>query len=1179
MIKEKRIMRLFKATILISTLGVLLALEPTNRTGEHQQEAMYKTMFPASGVVEHVIWDGNQISTIYGNHGTISDYHVTGNSGTEWPKGSGKTAIFQSGVWLLSGKSRPQGTNTWTEEIRSAAGEYTCEFVPGTIDEVTNDGHIYQIHKKEIDAFLENDWATFSSMSGTIPLTEIDGADVVTVWHELDFPTDDFKNWPVDAGAPWVDANDDGIYEPENGDYPEILGDMFHWHVMNDGDAGTHTSLWGTAPMNVEVQTSVFGFDQAGALGNIMFFRWVIINKGQDDLDSVFVSIWHDDDVGDHTDDLVGCVPELGVGYTYNDADGDTKYGTEVPAVGSDFFQGPLVDSETDTATILTWAQGEGYYVKTIPGKKRLGMTSFTKYINGNPIYADPNTAEQAYNYMNGLVGTSGDPYLDHNGEATVFVHSGDPTTGTGWIDEEPADRRYLMTSGPFTFNVGDTVEVVGSIIIAAGSNWAKSITKMLYFDNFAQGAFDANFDICSPAPPQVEVSQLDKKVILSFEEKSDVVEEYECAGYSFQGYNIYQGASVVGPWTRVTTYDVVDGVKLILDNALDEDTGELLESPAQFGTDSGIDHYIEITDDMIGNTTLINYRQYYFAVTAYAYDGGADPRVIESPINAYIAIPRPPGVGTELAITSSDDIDVTHTGLAGATLHPTVVDPYLLTGQDYSYETTSLVHGSYAIDSLSFDAGSFIATLAGLTGATSDQFDIMNVSGDSSITLDVVVVGGAIPNDVIVSSLLGSSETLTAILEATVTMDSSDGYWELYEGAELKLSGTDFPVTADHYTVLTEANNGIPPAGYYITNTLTDGFIFNLQNATWFLDAPESHGLTADSDTTTSFVFSAAGTGGQNTMGGWLKYLHDAYGLPAPSGAAGFPDLQKDLRYIFSEEGSVATYFKNSILSDPSTQDTFITVPLQIWDIEGDDSTRLGIVAYQLAGSLPSPEDGLYSVTGYDDDSVAVSFEFNANIAYIPIYEEYDATKYNAADALFGYHPQDDAAKFGWMISASSSAGEFEFGNEYEFTFDNPIVQGSDTYSFTATGKSTTESTEDQIELINIFPNPYFGQNPEETIPQNRKVYFTHLGIGTTTIRIFTISGDLVQTIEHEIMSENSRDDSRAIWDLRNDNGIPVASGVYFAHITVQDANGNDVGEKVLKLAIFQPEERLDVF
>jgi hypothetical protein len=61
--------------------------------------------------------------------------------------------------------------------------------------------------------------------------------------------------------------------------------------------------------------------------------------------------------------------------------------------------------------------------------------------------------------------------------------------------------------------------------------------------------------------------------------------------------------------------------------------------------------------------------------------------------------------------------------------------------------------------------------------------------------------------------------------------------------------------------------------------------------------------------------------------------------------------------------------------------------------------------------------------------------------------------------------------------------------------------------------------------------------------------------------------------------VSENESEDSRATWDLRNDNGIPVASGVYFAHITVQDASGGDIGEKVLKLAIFQPEERLDVF
>ena len=157
---------------------------------------------------------------------------------------------------------------------------------------------------------------------------------------------------------------------------------------------------------------------------------------------------------------------------------------------------------------------------------KKLGLTSFAKYINGNPNFSDPETAEETYRYMNGLVGNTGDPYIDPTtNEPSVFVHNGNPVTGVGWIDDVPGDRRYLMTSGPFYFAPGDTQEVVGAMILAAGSNWAKSITKMLYFDNFAQGAFDANFNVCSPSSPSVEMAQLDQKVILTFEENSDVIE------------------------------------------------------------------------------------------------------------------------------------------------------------------------------------------------------------------------------------------------------------------------------------------------------------------------------------------------------------------------------------------------------------------------------------------------------------------------------------------------------------------------------------------------------------------------------------------------------------------------------------------------------------------------------
>ena len=74
--------------IAIIAVAVLWSAEPAGReihtaSSEHQARSM------AASAVEHVIWDGNQISTIHGNHGDVVSYHISGNSGLEWPKGSG----------------------------------------------------------------------------------------------------------------------------------------------------------------------------------------------------------------------------------------------------------------------------------------------------------------------------------------------------------------------------------------------------------------------------------------------------------------------------------------------------------------------------------------------------------------------------------------------------------------------------------------------------------------------------------------------------------------------------------------------------------------------------------------------------------------------------------------------------------------------------------------------------------------------------------------------------------------------------------------------------------------------------------------------------------------------------------------------------------------------------------
>ena len=117
-----------------------------------------------------------------------------------------------------------------------------------------------------------------------------------------------------------------------------------------------------------------------------MFVKELIINKGGNNIDDMYIGLWSDPDLGDAGDDFVGCDTTLGLGFCWNDGV-DSYYSTYsggTPAVGYDFFQGPVVDGlPTDTA----FAMG-----RRIPGKKNLGMTSFSKYINGDPclLYTSP---------------------------------------------------------------------------------------------------------------------------------------------------------------------------------------------------------------------------------------------------------------------------------------------------------------------------------------------------------------------------------------------------------------------------------------------------------------------------------------------------------------------------------------------------------------------------------------------------------------------------------------------------------------------------------------------------------------------------------------------------------------------------------------------------------------------
>lgn len=104
-------------------------------------------------------------------------------------------------------------------------------------------------------------------------------------------------------------------------------------------------------------------------------------------------------------------------------------------------------------------------------------------------------------------------------------------------------------------------------------------------------------------------------------------------------------------------------------------------------------------------------------------------------------------------------------------------------------------------------------------------------------------------------------------------------------------------------------------------------------------------------------------------------------------------------------------------------------------------------------------------------------------------------------------------------------------------------------------------------LDSIFVAPDPYIVVNPLE--PRNnslpgrgeRRIDFRNLP-QTCTIKIFTINGRLVKTINHNSNQFNSIQ----TWNLKSEDGLDVAYGIYIYHV---DAPG--IGEKIGRFALIK--------
>ncbi len=377
---------------LLVSLGFLLLFEMTYAeknplSSKKDGDIIKQTAAGCAAGSNYKYLDINNVRTLIYSYGNgwfleIAEYEI--------PKGSGKTSMFSFSLWIggidlnnnlkLAAYRYGQGPSNGNPHTKN-------DFYPGplkidgtaAIDEETcaKYDQLFEITRAEVEEFIAwyDNKAEFPDY--TIP-SEI-----------LNYPAKgDRADGYAYYLAPFYDNNQDGIYNPQDGDYPyydfanalcpkflkpgekiqkgrtgnggaadtlgilvdQVLkGDQTLWSVYND-KGNVHSETQGD-PIGMEIRAQYFAFSTNDEINNMTFYSYELINRSTYTLTNTYFSQWVDPDLGYAYDDYVGCDVGRGLGYCYNglpvDGSGQPQaYGAHPPAVGVDFFQGPYLDPD-----------------------------------------------------------------------------------------------------------------------------------------------------------------------------------------------------------------------------------------------------------------------------------------------------------------------------------------------------------------------------------------------------------------------------------------------------------------------------------------------------------------------------------------------------------------------------------------------------------------------------------------------------------------------------------------------------------------------------------------------------------------------------------------------------------------------------------------------------------------
>ena len=455
----------------------------------------------------------NNINTVFRTDGYFNYDKVTfpgGNAGFIWPVSATTrlTADFATGIWIAA-KVGPQ------RELRLAASLYNTHYSPGNIPVIGQVPPSSVCGDPAFKGYLVN-LVDQSLVSGGTR-TKTAGGRTYTFTYEQ------WANWPVSQGAPYVEVNNIPGYQPGwNSDRPGIWHctarpDEILWMVYMDYTNCTNnfhtTELFlpgGTLPLGVEIQQLSFAFSQPG-YSDMLFMKWRIINKSSQQWDSTYISIVDDGDLGYPWDDAAGCDSAKQLGFIYNfDNDDDENYGPAPPAIGYRLLECPInyTGNYNDTAK-LPYGNYPGYRLLRMSGH-------FMFWHSSNICEGPPDEPISAYNFMRGKDGCGNTIINWAYNYPTTFKFNGPLCPRSGWYDSVSGDIKNLISTGPFKLNSGEERFLMAAVLIARGSDNLNSVCQLqtlsdnaaLFYEQCMGGIPIGLTQITSEVPERFELYQ-----------------------------------------------------------------------------------------------------------------------------------------------------------------------------------------------------------------------------------------------------------------------------------------------------------------------------------------------------------------------------------------------------------------------------------------------------------------------------------------------------------------------------------------------------------------------------------------------------------------------------------------------------------------------------------------------